>query len=149
MLVKKMSTDIHTPWEIQKKTKRLQINWNNGRAHNWSTVTYLLKDITSSLSLERLSNDWGKSSSEFFCKSRYSRFSHNPSSKGSTDSALQLRFNSVMRLVSLFSLQHSDRMHLLQLTIINVKKSGMNLTRLPDVMIQWTWTSLQVQNQQV
>jgi hypothetical protein len=72
-----------------------------------STTTYLLKAITSSLSLVRHSNDWGKSTSKFFCKSRYCKFWQRPSSRGSWDNALQLRFSSVTWCVRCFNLQYN------------------------------------------
>lgn len=75
------------------------------------TTTYLLKAITSSLSLVRHSNDWGKSTSKFFCKSRYCKFWHRPSSRGSWDNVLQLRFISVMWRVRCFKLQYSIKQH--------------------------------------
>jgi hypothetical protein len=72
-------------------------------------TTYLLKAITSSLSFIRHLNDWGKSPSKFFCKSRYCKFSHRPMSRGSWDNALQLRFRSVMRCASFFNLKYSEK----------------------------------------
>lgn len=113
-----------------------------------------MKDITSSLSLVRHSNDSGKSSSKFFCKSRYCRFLHSPSSEGSTDSVLQLRFKSVMRLASLFNLQYSMMQCLIfsiWWTILDHIKNKdirkeLNIqsdTPLLDMMIRWTYISLE------
>jgi hypothetical protein len=99
----------------------------------------LLKAITSSLSLVKHSNDWGKSTSKFFCKSRYCKFWHRPSSKGSWDNALQLRFSSVMWRVRCFNLQYSINQCKLSIStfcgVLNnlVEKSDILLLLLPSM----------------
>ena len=99
-----------TPSAIMTVTINVnKLQWN-------PTTTYLLNAITSSLSLVRHANDWGKSTSKFFCKSRYCKFWHRPSSSGSWDNVLQLRFSSVMWRVRCFKLQYNIKQHKLSIS---------------------------------